>query len=88
MPKRVTIRGKRWLLEYVPLRGDADGLCDDPKTKGKRIRICSTLKDQRLLEVLIHELTHAANWEWDEGVVTEAARDIAKVLWDEGYRKE
>jgi hypothetical protein len=35
---------------------------------------------------LIHELLHVENWSLDEEWVEHAAEEIARVLWDQGYR--
>lgn len=83
----ITVRGKRWLLTFMPLKGDADGTCDPPMSKGKRIRVNSSLKGERRLEVTIHELLHAAHWDISEEAIEGAARDIARVLWRVGYRE-
>lgn len=82
----VTVRGKRWKLMFIPLRGDADGTCDPPDATGKAIRINSSLNDERRLEVIIHELLHAGHWYISEEAVEETARDIARALWRIGYR--
>ena len=38
------------------------------------------------LEVLIHEMLHAAYWDLDESAIEGAAADVARVLWRLGYR--
>lgn len=86
---RVKIRGKYWELIYDShLPKDCDGLCDSPTDESKRIRIRSTLKNIDELETLIHECLHAALWDADEPAVSDTARDVAKVLWKLGYRRE
>lgn len=80
MAQRVTINGKRWNLRRVPYLGNKRGDCDSPDTPHKEIRILSGLKGQELLEVLLHELLHAADWTKDESFVENVARDMAKVV--------
>ena len=46
----------------------------------------SSLRGEERLEVLIHELVHAASWHIDETFVEQFARDAARALWRVGYR--
>jgi hypothetical protein len=62
-------------------------MCEAPGTPDKHIYIRSTLKDEQLLEVLLHELLHAAGWHIDEEFVEKFATDAAAVLWQLGYRR-
>lgn len=84
---KLKVRGKVWSFERARLK-DADGLCDSPDTPGKRIRVDSRLHGERELEVIIHEIMHAAHWDLAEEAVDEASRDIARALWRLGYRHE
>lgn len=43
-------------------------------------------KPRRLAEVLIHEILHAADWSKDESWVEQAAADIERVLFRQGFR--
>ena len=85
---RVRVAGRYWLL--IPydteLPRSTDGKCDPPTHKRKTIRIRSSLKGKPRLETIVHELMHACNWTLDEEHVTEAAEDIANILWKLGYR--
>lgn len=84
----VTIAGKRWRLVYArPPRG-ADACCDPPTAAGKKIVIAPSARKnpRRLMELLIHEALHAADWAVDEEAVGERARDIARLLWSQGFR--
>lgn len=84
---RVIIRGKSYQWDYVPrLEDDAQGMCDAPTTKSKRIRILKNLKDERRLEVEIHEALHACMWDVDEEAIDSSAKAIARILWRLGYR--
>jgi len=84
---RVRILGKHWHLRFAPNlanRGD----CDPPDRPGKEIRISSTLRGEERLEVLLHEMLHAAGWHIDEEFVEQFAGDAARVLWRLNYRTE
>lgn len=82
----VTILGKRYRLEFTRLRGK-DGDCDDPRTKGKTLRIHKGLSEKDTLETVIHEALHAADWHKDEPWVDHVSRDIARILWRLGWRR-
>jgi hypothetical protein len=83
---RVNVLGKRWRLRFVPNLGANRGDCDPPDRKRKEIRVESGLRGEERLEVVIHELVHAAGWHIDEGFVERFAEDAARVLWRLGYR--
>lgn len=83
---RIKILGKCWELVFKPLRSD-DGYCDPPELPRKQIQINERLRGERRLEVLIHEMLHAADWHKDEDAwIVPVAHDIARVLWKVGYR--
>jgi len=90
----VTIRRKRWLLRFVSNLGrDAAGHrlwgdCDPPNKRGKTIRILRGLNPHDELDTLIHEALHAGSWDLSEDSVNELARDIARLLWRVGWRRE
>lgn len=81
----VTVCKKRWRFRYASLRVNR-GECDAPNVTGKEIRVSSALKDCEQLEVILHELMHAADWRASEEHVEEVADDIARALWRIGYR--
>ena len=83
-PKTVTIRGKRWRFELVTLPRGRDGDCH---VQPRQIRIRKSLKGQHKLDVIIHEILHAADWDKTEEWVDSTASDIARVLWRLGYRE-
>jgi hypothetical protein len=83
---QVRMLGKRWRLRLVPNLGANRGDCDPPERPGKEIRIAAGLRGEERLEVLVHELVHAAGWHIDEAFVERFARDVARVLWRLGYR--
>lgn len=85
--ERVKILGKVWSLRFAPNMANR-GDCDPPSQPGKAIRISSTLRGEERLEVLLHELVHAAGWHIDEGFVAQFASDAARALWRLGYRNQ
>ena len=81
---RVRLRDKYFRLEFERLPPDADGLCD---FHGRSIKVRKSLRGERQLEVIIHELLHGCHWDLDEQAITETAEDLARVLYRLGYRK-
>jgi len=85
---QITLLGKRWRLAFCSNLKD-DGDCDAPETPNKTIRIKQGLDPKDELETLIHEMLHATDWHKDEkDWIEPVARDIARVLWRLGYRKQ
>lgn len=82
---RVKINGRLWDLVFTNLQ-TIDGDCAAPTDKGKRIRVASTLRGERRLDVLLHEMLHAGAWNLDESTVSTIASDMSRVLWRLGYR--
>lgn len=82
---RVQILNKRWWLRFAPNMGNR-GDCDGPHKPDKEMRIASELRGSERLEILIHEITHAADWHKDEEFVDQFAHDMARILWRLGYR--
>ena len=76
---QITILGRRWNLRFAPNMANR-GDCDPPTKPHKEIRISSELRGEERTEVIIHEITPAAFWHLDEGLVTEFASDLARVL--------
>jgi len=84
---RVPVRGKVWRLVYTNGLGKGvDGDCDAPWTKKKQIRIRRGLSEQSLLDVYVHEVSHAALWDLGEGPVASLANAVAHELWNGGLR--
>lgn len=88
---RIRILGKFWTLRFVPTLGSADspkrGDCDAPEAKNKSVRVLSGLRGEERLEVLLHEMLHAADWHRSEEWVSETAKDMARALTRLGYTK-
>lgn len=51
------------------------------------IHIDSRIKGQEHLEVMIHEILHIQNPKWSELKVEGHAKEIAKHLFEHGYRR-
>lgn len=83
---KIKILGREWELKYCD-NLSTRGLCDSPTTINKKIRIWKGLKDREELEVLLHEMLHAAFWQIDEEFIDEASKDISIVLDKLGYKK-
>jgi hypothetical protein len=81
---RIGIEEHRWLWRYSPLKGDADGWTEYDKRK---VLIHSGLKHRSRLECELHEGLHASlGPAISEAAVTQAASDLAKILYSLGYR--
>ena len=84
----VTIDGKRWLLRFTKLTGNAAGWTYFDNAKRPRILIDEKLKGGTRLETIVHELLHASLGPTiSEESVTEAARVIRRTLWSLAYRE-
>ena len=78
------IDGERWLWRYSPLKGAADGWTDYEKRK---VLIHKGLTGRKRLEIEIHEGLHMTlGPAISEESVTQAAKDLARVLHSLGYR--
>jgi hypothetical protein len=82
---RVTVLGRLWNFRFAHNLSN-DGDCDQPDTKNKEIRVAASLDGERRLEVIIHEVTHAACWPFHEEFVEPFARDMARILSRLGYK--
>jgi hypothetical protein len=84
---RVKLNGKWWNLKFVPQLRDYGDMVDPGKAEGRRIRIGTWQDDEDLLDTLIHECLHAIEPNWTEERVTEASKELSRVLWRLGYRR-
>lgn len=87
------LAGKKWLIRFTRLRGTAIGwtFLADEKSPDVNERILideGTYKkrNRAALELLIHEAYHALNPAYDESVVEQHSRDLARLLWGLGWR--
>ena len=77
----ITIDGKRWLLRFTRLRGDAMGWTFFDNATSPRILIEERLKGSQRIETILHELAHAVLGPTvSEEAVTELARVQRRVL--------
>lgn len=84
----VTIDGKRWLLRFTRLTGNAAGWTYFDNAKRPRILIDEKLKGGTRLETILHELLHASlGPNISEEAITEAAKVQRRVLTMLGYRE-
>lgn len=84
----VTIDGRRWLLRFTRLTGDAAGWTFFPNAARPRILIDERLRGGARMETIVHELLHAALGPTiSEESVTEAAKVIRRTLVSLGYKE-
>lgn len=77
----VTIDGKRWLLRFTRLKGDAMGWTFFDHATSPRILIDERLRGSQKLETLLHEIAHAVlGPSIAEESITELARVQRRVL--------
>ncbi len=78
---------KRYRLCFVNLRGKTKGYCDPPSKPNRRMLIKERKQpSRRVLDDIIHECLHACAWDMSEEWVYQTANDLARVLWDQGFR--
>lgn len=88
-PQTIKIRRKRWTLFSHEQSGrNTFGECDPIDAKKKQISVKPNIIGVDAIDTLIHELLHAAMPDLAEDAIYETASDLAKVLWDLGYRGE
>jgi len=81
LPKTNTFNGRR----YHIIIDELDGNCD---TDNKHWLVIERDLNKRIgLETAIHESLHACSWKTEEQKVEQTAKDIARFLWNLGYRK-
>jgi uroporphyrinogen-III synthase len=66
---------------------DQVAMCEPPGTHGRQIQILDSLTGVELLDALLHETIHAADWKLSEKRVAAIATAAAKAAWQFGYRK-
>ena len=77
----ITIDGKRWLLRFTRLTGDAAGWTYFDNAKRPRILIDERLRNWTRVETILHEILHASlGPNISEEAITEAARVQRRVL--------
>ena len=84
----VTIDGKRWLLRFTKLTGDAAGWTFFGNSSRPRILVDERLRGGAKLETILHEIAHAVLGPTiSEESITELARVQRRVLINLGYRE-
>lgn len=85
--KAVILNRRRWRVlftsAYIP--PDEDGLCDDPSTKKRAFRVRPSLRGVRLIDILIHEMMHAWNWDIADDIVANTAYHASHILTELGW---
>lgn len=85
----VTILGRRY--EFVWCRRKdikrSHGECDHPTTPRKQIRIATDQSEFDVLDTILHEAAHAADFTKNEEWVLQFGTDVARLLWRLGYRR-
>jgi Zn-dependent peptidase ImmA (M78 family) len=77
----VTIDGKRWLLRFTKLKGDAAGWTFFDNATSPRILIDERLRGSQRIETILHEIAHAVlGPSISEESITELARVQRRVL--------
>lgn len=84
---RVTIGGRYWQMQFVRSLPGMYGVTDSPETRNKTIKIRRRLKEDVLLDTIIHELLHAADWDVGEGWIEQIATHTSQVLILAGWRR-
>lgn len=51
------------------------------------VDVDSRLKGFDLLETIVHEIQHVQNPKWGEHMVIGRSKELARLLWEQGYRK-
>lgn len=82
--KKATLGGKQWSIRWnKSIRDGCWGLCEYDKN---RISLLNNLKAFNLCDTSIHEGLHAIFPDLSEEAVTEAATELAMMLWRIGFR--
>jgi Zn-dependent peptidase ImmA (M78 family) len=78
---QITIDGRRWLLRFTRLRGDAMGWTFFDNATSPRILIDERLRGSQRIETILHEIAHAVlGPSISEESITELARVQRRVL--------
>jgi hypothetical protein len=95
--KQVIIFGKRWRFVRKYLRNLDGFTTGEAKTqhpfsssdlKKREIVISTAISGERELDVIIHEVLHAADWHRSEEWCATVATDLARILYRLGYRRD
>ena len=83
---RTKVNGRLWRVVETPARemGKDWGRCWLPAGRHPLIQLRRALRGYRAMDVLVHEVLHAARPELDEQAVEATATAIARALWKAG----
>ena len=84
---RVRLGGKYWTLRFAPNLKDYEDMVDPSRADGRLIRIGTWQGEADTLDTIIHEALHCSRPELDEAAVDATARDLSRLLWRVGYRR-
>ena len=84
---RVKIGRQYWKLMFVKSLSGAYGETDSPAGKNKTIRVRRRLKQDVLLDTIIHELLHASEWAAGEEWIDKLATNMSQVLILAGWSR-
>ncbi|NBQ15149.1 MAG: hypothetical protein EBU31_11225 [Proteobacteria bacterium] len=86
---RSKIAGRTWRIRYEDAKtmGKDWGRCWLPAGRHPLIQLRRALRGYRAMDVLVHEVLHAAHPEHEEAAVEATATAIARALWKAGYRR-
>lgn len=84
---RLRLGGKWWLFKTSRKLTASAGYCN---YNDQRIVVDAMLKDEQRLDVELHEMLHACDWNrmLDEDWVLQTGTELAAALWKLGYRKK
>ena len=85
---RVSVGGRYWSMEFGRTRPRMYGVPEAPHTKNKKIRIRQRLKEDVMLDTIIHELLHAAEWDAGEAWIEQIATHTSQVLILAGWQRK
>ena len=77
---KLRINGKKWTIQDTRIQG----LCSPAE---RLIDIDPRLRTRKRCEIILHEVLHALGADLDEATVRSWAKDLARALWRDGYRR-
>lgn len=84
---RVRLGNRYWTLRFSGNLKDFGSMQDGGTADSRIIRIGTWQGEQDTLDTVIHEALHCSRPELDEQAVDSTARDISRLLWRLGYRR-
>ena len=84
---RVRLGNRYWTLRFSGNLKDFGSMQDGGTAESRIIRIGTWQGEQDTLDTVIHEALHCSRPELDEQAVDATARDLSRLLWRLGYRR-